>query len=95
LTKAEIEALKALMAQPEATTVKRTGRTWTDEEKEALAKKLWGARAGKYGLTIPELKSLHLRAGVAPSEEQIAKTMKARGGSDSKKPAKGAARQSK
>lgn len=50
----------------------------SDERKAEIANRLWSARAGKYGLSIEELKSLHLRAGVAPSAEQLAEIEKAR-----------------
>lgn len=59
-------------------TRKDTSDRWTAEAKAATANRLWTARAAKYGLTIDELKSLHLRSGVAPSKEQMAQIEAAR-----------------
>ena len=44
----------------------------SDDERQAIGIRLQTAKASKFGLTLPEYKSLRLRPGQAPTEKQIA-----------------------
>lgn len=65
----------------------RKKRTYTDEERKAIGVRLQTARAKNLGLTYDEFKSLRLRPGAKPTDEQMAEIEAARATSKPKKTA--------
>ena len=50
---------------------RRGRKNLTDDQRRAIGIRLQTARAGKFGLTLEQFKSLKLRPGVAPTAEQV------------------------